>query len=348
MTADRQTLEIDRELLQTAAAWRLRIAGDDSEPDPAVSEAFNQWLAARPEHAEAFDRAQAAWDLLEPHAAAPEVIRARRDALDYAKRTGERRWGLDPDRRAMFRIAASVAAVVAIGAVSWPMIDGKDVYRTHHGERRQVTLADGSQVALDSDTKLVVRYTDQARQLTLERGQARFDVAHNPFRPFSVTARDRTVVATGTAFNVDILGPSVHVTLIEGSVIVKPVTERAMLQPPASPAARPVALKAGQQLATVTGSAGATIQPVKVDDATAWERGKLIFDDVPLAQAAERVNRYADRKVVVPDERAAKLTVSGVFKTGDADDFARAMAQYLHLQATFSDNQISLTVPASG
>ena len=341
MTADRQTAALDRELLATAAAWRLRIASEDQEPDPAVAEAFSRWLAARPEHAEAFDRTGVAWDLLEPHAAEPEVIRARRDALDFARRSGERRWGLDPTRRAAFRMAASIAAVIAIGAVTWPLVDGKDVYRTGHTERRQVTLADGSQVALDSDTKLVVRYTRAARQLRLERGQARFDVAHNPYRPFSVTARDRTVVATGTAFNVDIVGPVVHVTLIEGSVVVKPARIASAAASKAPP--RVVALRSGQQLEAVEGSAIAKVQAVHADDATAWEQGKLIFDDVPLAEAAARVNRYASRKVVIPEKQVASLTVSGVFRTGDADTFARAMAQYLNLQAAFGDDQIALT-----
>jgi transmembrane sensor len=338
--SDTRTSLIDRELLETAAGWRLRIEGGDSEPDAAVAAAFNRWLAADPSHAEAFDRTAAGWDLLERHSAAPEVIRARRDALDYAKRTGERRWGFDPARRASFRIAASIAVAAALGAVTWPMVDGKDVYRTGVGERRQVTLADGSRVALDSNSKVSVRYSDEARRLTLERGQARFDVAHNPYRPFSVTAEDRTVVATGTAFNIDIFDKKVEVTLIEGSVIVRPIG--------AATAAKPVALKSGQQLAVVTGSPKATVQAVKTDDATAWERGKLIFDDVPLAEAASRVNRYAERKVVIRDPQVAGLNVSGVFQTGDADAFARAMAQYLDLQASFSDREVILAATPSG
>jgi transmembrane sensor len=345
--SDIRTHEIDRELLETAAGWRLRIEGGDSEPDAAVSAAFNRWLAADPSHAEAFDRTAAGWDLLERHSAAPEVIRARRDALDYAKRTGERRWGFDPARRASFRIAASIAVAAALGAVTWPMVDGKDVYRTGVGERRQVTLADGSRVALDSNSKVSVRYTDETRRLTLERGQARFDVAHNPYRPFSVTAEDRTVVATGTAFNIDIFDRKVEVTLIEGSVVVRPAAKPALLGREA-PAVKPVALKSGQQLAVVTGSPAATVHAVKTDDATAWERGKLIFDDVPLAEAASRVNRYAERKVVIRDPEVAGLNVSGVFQTGDADAFARAMAQYLDLQASFSDREVILAATPSG
>ena len=80
---------------------------------------------------------------------------------------------------------------------------------------------------------------------------------------------------------------------------------------------------------------------------TAWERGKLIFDNVPLAEAAMRVNRYAERKVVIADPQVAGLYVSGVFQTGDADAFARAMAEYLGLQAGFGDREIVLSARAS-
>ena len=338
---DPTTAAIDRELLETAASWRVRISGD-GEPDPALAESFGRWLGASPAHAEAFDRTTAAWELFDASGAAPEVIKARRDALDYARRTGQRRW-LAPTRRTSFRIAASLAAAVALGAASWPIFDGVDVYRTGVGERRQVTLSDGSRVMLDSNSRLAVRYRDEARRLTLKRGQARFDVAHNAARPFSVTAGDRTVVATGTAFSVDVLGRKIQVTLLEGSVVVLPARTATP-----SVTVKAVPLKSGQQLATFTGSGTSKVEAIKLEDATAWERGKLIFDDVPLGQAALRVNRYTDRKIVIHDPAVAELSVSGVFQTGDADTFARAMAQYLELHASFDGDEIILAADASG
>ena len=323
--------------IEAAAAWRLRIFGE-GEPDPAEAAAFDRWLSADPRHQEAFDRTSAAWDLLEPHTAAPEVIRARRDALDYVRRAGGRRWASRVSRRTSFRIAASVAAAAVLGAAAWPVFDGAEVYRTGMGERRQITLTDGSTVSLDSASRVKVRYTADARRLTLLRGQARFDVAQNAARPFSVDAGDRRVVATGTAFNVEILGRAVNVTLLEGSVVVAPAK---------ASAASPVPLIAGQQLMANLGAVP-QVEPVKIEDATAWQRGKVVLDNVPLEQAALRVNRYSDRKVVVGDEAAAALTVSGVFQAGDPETFARAMAQYLRLEAEFNDREIVLSSKVSG
>lgn len=338
MNTTASAIDVDRELLEAAAAWRLRIFGEN-EPDPAEAEAFERWLSADPLHQEAFDRTTTAWDVLEPHAAAPELIRARRDALDHVRRAGTERWASRISRRASFRLAASVALAAVLGATAWPLLDGVQVYRTSFGERRQVTLADGSVVSLDSASRVKVRYTADARRLSLLKGQARFDVAHNAARPFSVDVGDRRVVATGTAFNVEILGREVNVTLLEGSVVVAPV---------GAPAAKVVPLRAGEQLVASVGAAAPRVDPIKVEDATAWQRGKIVLDNVPLQQAILRVNRYSDRKVVVADGEAAALTVSGVFQTGDPDTFARAMAQYLGLQATFGDREIVLASEASG
>ena len=346
-TSATDTLRTDRQLLEEAAAWRLRLFGED-EPAPQDAEAFDRWLSASPRHQEAFDRAGAAWDLLEPHATAPEVVRARRDALEFARRSNRGRWANSLTRRGSFRIAASVAAVIALGAVTWPMVDGVDVYRTHLGERREVTLADGSTVALDSNSRVRVHYTADARQLTLEKGQARFQVAHNRARPFAVTAGDRRVVATGTAFNIELLGKRVNVTLIEGSVVVATLPKTPQPLAPAPKPGKEVSLKAGQQLVATAGSPMEIVAPAKLDDATAWQRGKIVLDNISLADAAIRVNRYADRKIVVDDPDAAAMTVSGVFQAGDPQTFARAMAQYLGLQASFGDRQIVLSRTVSG
>src|SRR3546814_14300232 len=115
-----------------------------------------------------------------------------------------------------------------------------DLYRTVLGERRVVTLADGSTVSLDAASEVRVAYSERARELALVRGQARFDVAHDPRRPFAVQARDQRVVAPGTAFNVDLFGPQVLITLIEGHVPVLDATSS-----PAAPTAQPVALRPG-------------------------------------------------------------------------------------------------------
>ena len=212
------------------------------------------------------------------------------------------------------------------------MVDGKDVYRTDLGERRVVTLADGSKLSLDGRTKIEVRYTKGARELKLVSGQARFDVASDPVRPFKVAARDHTVVATGTAFNIDVSAPIVCVTLIEGRAVV---LDRDAIK------ARPVELRGGQQL-VAPADAAPVVEVANLAETTAWLQGKIIFDDEPLAQAAERVNRYSKREVVVSDPAARAQRVSGVFDAGDVDAFVEAVTYYLPIEAADADGKIVL------
>src|SRR6185312_1437239 len=178
---------------------------------------------------------------LDDVAQAPEMQMARQAALVDARQTRRQR-----QRGRVFAIAASLMiGLLAAGSYWWAI--GPDDYHTALGERRVITLSDGSKLSLDADSEVTVRYGKHDRALHLLRGQARFDVAHDKSRPFSVVAGNQRVIATGTAFNIDIAGPKVLVTLIEGHVVVVNETEG----PQANvEAARTIELKAGQQLAT--------------------------------------------------------------------------------------------------
>lgn len=324
--------------LAEAAAWRVRLAETDTES----SEAFEVWLAADPAHEAAWATVQATWSRFGDQATAPEIMAARRDALGRARRRGRMRWGRSSNAG---RWAAAIAAVVviAVGAGTWVWTSVQpQEFRTELGERRSVTLADESKIALDSNTVVQVRYERNARKLELLSGQARFDVAHDVERPFSVHARDQTIMATGTAFNVDLLGPKVLVTLIEGHVVV--LADRATGRAGARAASPPsVELHAGQQLA-VTGAKPPEVLAVSTDKATAWETGQIIVDDEPLADVAERVSRYADHPVVVRDQAAGALHLSGVFNVGDVSTFVDTVTRYLPVRAkVLPDGEIDLS-----
>jgi transmembrane sensor len=315
--------------LTEAAAWRVRLTEEDAE----TSEAFEAWLAD-PQNEAAWDHVQAPWREIGEKATSPELMAARAGALARARREGRRRW----TSTTRGRIAASLAAVMlAAGSYGgWRWADAQpDVYRTTLGERRVVPLPVGSRVSLDSGSKVRIRYTKDARKLELVSGQARFDVAKDVRRPFSVTARDQTVVATGTAFNVDLLGPKVLVTLIEGKVVVLREPRRR----DAAPASIP--LKAGEQLVSAP-AAAPEIHAISVERATSWETGQLTFADEPLAAVAERVSRYAEEPIhVAPD--AATMRVSGVFRAGDTAGFVDMVTSYLPVEANAAtDGEITL------
>lgn len=327
------------ERLAAAAAWsaKLRNLGQETCAE------FEAWLAQDVHNLDAWTQVQGPLEHIDQNATAPEAMAARQAALQFASRS-RKPVVLNHRRGALAGAAIGAATLVAI--CLWAAVR-PTTYQTNLGERRLLTLADGSLVTLDSNSRLEVRLDRRARKLKLVRGQARFAVAHDTARPFSVRARDQIVVATGTDFNIDMLGPKILVTLIEGRVTV--------LQAPTSgismiPRARPVVvakLNAGQQLASTStisfthAAVAAQVQPASVDRAVAWETGQLVFADERLGAVVERISRYSPEPVLV-EGPCADMRLSGVFNAGDVETFVDAVQRALPVRATRTSEGILL------
>ena len=333
--------------LEQAIFWRLRLAESRIE----TCQGLEEWLAADARNAAAWHKVQTPWEVLGDHATSPEVIHLRRAALAHAKGTAA---GLAGRLRLNRRVAAlglsAAAAILTIGlALLWQSEHHFDVYQTKAGERRTETLSDGSEITLDSNSEVRVRFSRHSRELILARGQALFNVAHDVLRPFSVAADRQEIVATGTSFNVDLLGPQLLVTLLEGHVIVVPhdLDKDGVLPGPdpagatSSPAAR-IEMDAGEQL-TISSRDVPSITRVNVDHAVAWEKGRLVFQDEPLASVVRRIGRYSPHPISIADKSTANLRISGVFREGDIDGFVSTVVSYLPVRAERqSDGSVSL------
>jgi transmembrane sensor len=313
--------------LTQAATWRVRLAENDLEGCPELS----AWLAADSRNEAAWQLVQDDWSLFAEHASSPELLQLRSHALAHAREAGQGRWV----RSRRFAIAhrLAIAAGVLLLAVGGLFVWMKqpDVYTTGAGERRVFTLADGSQVALDSRSEIKVQYSAHARELTLTKGQARFDVSHDIERPFSVTADNHKVIATGTSFNVDLFGPSLLVTLIEGRVVVSSTAQLVDVSPVDTSLAR-ITLDAGEQV-VFSPRVPPRVARVNLGQASAWENGEVVSDNDSLATVVARMNRYAQHPVVIDDDQTGKLRLSGVFHTGDIDGFVNTIAGYLPVRA---------------
>lgn len=204
-------------------------------------------------------------------------------------------------------------------------------YGTEVGEQRIVRLADGSKVRLDTDSRLRVRLSDKLRRIELERGQAFFDVAPDPDRPFVVEANGSEVRALGTRFDVRRSGDAVRVVLVEGKVRVD-----------APRGTSSHTLAPGQQLDVRGGEAAS---PTRVDAAaaTSWTTGRLVFQNQPLKAAIDEVNRYSQTKIVLEAPGVAATPVSGSFESGDTEAFVNAVNALHHLRiASRSAREIRL------
>ena len=186
-----------------ASAWVVQLHG--SARSAALEAAFRAWLAADPEHRREFERVNQVW-LEVPQIPLGGITRLTR----WDRPRAVSRWA----------IAAVLLTAIGIGAFGVRRARLADVYTTGVGEQRTVRLQDGTRLTLDSDTKVVVRFTKARRHLTLARGEAYFEVAHNRLRPFIVSVGDHDVTDVGTVFMVRYDDGNAAITLLEGKVTV--------------------------------------------------------------------------------------------------------------------------------
>jgi len=317
-------------LVETAASWFSRMAVEDTSF--ADTRAFQSWLAADPAHARAYRAHQMTWAELGVVANAGPVLTLRSGALRRVS---------DTARGYRLGIAWGIASAVLIAAPSALVTQRywfpSTTYETGPGERLTATLADRSEVTLAPLTRLDVRYWTDERRLTLRQGQAFFHVAHDQRRPFRVTALDRVVTALGTRFQVTIEGGRADVVLIEGSVSVAPKG--------AFNAASARMLAPGQHISGAL--ATAKIEPADIEAETAWRSGRLVFRDEPLSRVVATLNRYSADRLVLADDSAGAIRVSGSFRYEGAADFAAGLEQSFGLEVTRGDDGI-VTISTPG
>ena len=314
---------LDTKLVE-AAQWRMRLAEHETSHVD-----VDAWRAADLANEHAWQQVQASWLLLGEHAAEPELLVLREQALGHAREARESRalsFGVRPWHRSLKALAAMLVLLLAGGSSYYVIFKHADTYATRAGERRTITLSDGSQLVLDSRTEVRVRYSRSERDVQLVGGQARFNVSKDASRPFVVHAGGQWVRAVGTAFNVDLLGDTLAVTLIEGRVRVR----RAEAKP-----TQAIDMLPGQQL-LLTEHAAPVLQLTDVKQTTAWENGRLVFEGEKLGVVVARFNRYSERQIELVGEGVAEQRISGVFLVHDLDGFVATVTAYLPLAATIT------------
>lgn len=305
-----------------AAQWCAKLAEGLASPDEQAT--FEVWLADDPHNRAEFELMTALWHGSAAVADAPELIGVRADALETLRAANQQRWTRKPSWRWPTFAAMAASMLLVMAAAFYTVQQRPQVYSTAVGERRVVKLDDGSRLSLDANTRVEVAYSRERRALTLVTGRAKFDVAKDTSRPFTVGAADRMVVATGTAFSIELSRRDMRVVLYEGHVAV--LDDNSADQAPrhiqlrARRIAADQALTPGNAMIVPLSRPVASVEPVDPVGSLSWEGGQLIFAEEPLSLAAERINRYSDVKIHVIGP-ASNLSVSGAFNAGDAEGF---------------------------
>jgi transmembrane sensor len=318
---------------QEASAWFAR----ERRGELSVTErlALQAWLAAGPAHQRAYQDVENVWQQLECLRGDLAIANLRRRA------SRRRRWSLPG-------IAAGLAACTAMffltqslltprsrvyASVAPEITTGEDIgtllpraYRTETGEQRAITLVDGSEITLDTDSEVRVVFSKERRLVDLRRGQAFFAVAKDHTRPFIVTAGDERVMAVGTAFDVRLAHDGLSVTLREGRVRIE-APEGQSPQSDAAARVRAADLVSGSKLRT---SQHAAWQVAKADVTRelSWLHHQLVFDNARLDAVVAEINRYSSTKIVLGDPALAGVQVGGVFGVDDPGSVADALAHY--------------------
>ncbi|QNA83169.1 DUF4880 domain-containing protein [Sphingomonas sp. So64.6b] len=321
---------------ESAAVWAARLA-DGRLPVNRQAE-FEAWMAEDPRNAQVLEEIVDAWRSVEAYATSAPIMEMRQAAMASANRAAPRTrfW------RSAGMLQACLAATLVLtlmGAGIWNWLQ-PTLYETGVGERRVVVLADGSKISLDGDSAVAVSFGRKSRELWLEHGRAKFDVAKDALRPFSVTAGDKVVVATGTAFSVERMKVAVRVILYEGHVAVLEKVgdeSRAVSVAPRrneAPVLAERALQPGSELVMPAGlvasAAPAAVHVSEIDPVQTlrWEGGQMVFVDEPLQAVTERMNRFADNKLTIDGPRTGDLRISGVFHAGDNEALIQGLAAF--------------------
>lgn len=319
---------------RNAAEWFAVMRGPDAEASRAD---FEEWKRVAA-NADAYARLEATWD--ESRFLANTAVGRDRD-LSRAR----------PKMPPAGLIAAGIALLTLLsaglvaGQMGWlgPAAPPQPAVTriAAAGELRTVRLSDGSRATLDRGAALADRSTERERHFVIERGRARFDVVHDPARPFLVDAGEGRVVAHGTVFDVGIEGGAVRVVLLKGSVEVR---ERTFVKP-GRRASR--FLAPGEELMVRGGALGA---PARAQASTlAWPEPMISFDAAPLGDAVAAFNRGGGQQVRLDGAGLAPLRVSGAFKRDDPQGFADALAASFGLVAEpAADGSIVLRAHGAG
>lgn len=294
---------IDPRILDEAAEWLVQLHGGGATE--AQRQACAQWQRTSPEHGRAWARAEMLVGTLGglPPALAKPALQRNRTA----------------ERRAALGKLAALLAVAPAGWLAW-RLDARQgwtaTHRTATGERREVRLADGTKVMMNTGTALDVAFDGVQRLLHLRAGEVLVETATDPqpaHRPFRVRTAQGTVQALGTRFTVrqdggD--GGTTHLAVLEGAVQAQP----------RHAAAAPPVVRAGQAIAFTADGAGEAHAAEGAD--TAWTQGMLLAYKMPLAQCVAELSRYR-RGLLACDPALATLPVSGAYPVDDTD---RALA----------------------
>jgi transmembrane sensor len=329
-----------------ASEWLAKL--DGGEPTPTELSEFSVWLDADTAHRQAMDEMIEFWGDMN---VLTQIVLPREKQRNRTVKT-----------LTLLRWRSGIAALLLVVVALWliPQYQNSEplVYTTKVGEQQTIKLPDHTTVFLNTNSRIEVNYSAQRRGVTLVRGEAHFDVFHQPAKPFEVTAGSGLVRAIGTAFSVQISAINIEVLVTEGVVeidtlpaVVKQASQTSAhgLTPVTVNVEVAKRIVVGDTLQVKAGSMvtfdGEQIEQVKllvkrqIEEKLSWRQGLLVFKNESLQQIVDEVSRYTELEIIIPERKSRELKVGGIFKVGDTEAMFEALREGfgIHVQYVSDD-----------
>ena len=316
---------------ERAAHWLVR--RQEPQWNAADQAQLDAWLRESTLHEVAFLRLEYGWNKVDRLT----VLRrppAPRQEIEEARPAPAQRSA----RRPLAWLAAAAVLVLSVALLyTYGDLFTRDLYATAIGGHEIVPLPDGSRIELNTDTRVRTSFSEETRSVWLERGEAYFDVARDPSRPFVVYAGSRRVTVLGTKFSVR-LDPDanrVQLAVAEGRVQL----DELRVSEPAPPT---IAIGGEKVIAEGTSLRVESRSGKILATDLSWRQGLLTFDQTTLAAAADEFNRY-NRKQLVVEPAAAQIRIGGSFEAANVDGFVRLLHDGFGLNVAESDSEILIS-----
>jgi transmembrane sensor len=306
-----QSPEDQDAVAEQAMTWFVRLRAESVSPAERMQ--FHAWHQADPAHREAYAKTASFWDDADFG-----------DALSEATLSPQIQILASPQRSRTYRFSAALLAmaasiILAVNIYRPTLSCWQADYCTAVGEIKTVQLADGSQVTLNSASAISIDMDNDLRHVRLKQGTAFFDVQRDTLHPFEVDAHYSNTRVLGTRFVIKEDNLSDSVTVVSGVVEVSRYQQGATI------------LKANDSI-TVDAEHSGDIQQVTATAATAWLKGGVMFDNVPLSEVIAEIARYRRGSVIIKNEALKTQRVSGRFDITDTNKALNSLQQTLPIR----------------
>ncbi|WP_422085214.1 FecR family protein [Variovorax sp.] len=346
----------EAERIESAAAeWLAR--RDGGKWTDTDQQQLDAWIAESVAHRIAWLRLSSVWERADrlgalrapaapAAAAAPGVIPIPLPAPATTRPSARAHRAFQLPRFSTQRIAASM--LIAAAGCSWLGWKYTQDWQSEHyatavGARQSVSLPDGSVLTLNTATHLRTVVNANGRKVWLEDGEAYFDIAHDKAHPFVVIAGDRRITVLGTRFVVRREGEQVNVVVEEGRVQIASTGNDRGTDKSAKSSEPTVLVRNQAAVASANNVLVMSKAPKQIDDELSWRKGKLVFDQTSLGDAAAQFNRYNTRKLVIADPALARIRIGGSFDANNMGGFVALLKQGFGLSVQESGNETRIS-----